>query len=89
MTDKRPRVRISFKYNRVTGEIEEFIVDDQARTASEAYHTATAAAVARLLGRHPEIEDAGPIHLTRIEPEVVFPSEPATPASDAAPEGQE
>jgi len=57
---KRPRVRIRFKYNRETGEIEEFIIDDNAPTASEEYHDQVAQAIASLLGRTPGIADAGP-----------------------------
>lgn len=56
---KRPSVRISFKYNKETGEIEEFIIDDSAPTASEEYHDGVARAVSSYLGRAPEIEDAG------------------------------
>ena len=56
---KRPKNRVSFKDNKETGEIEEFIIDDDAETASEAYHDKVANLVARNLGAEPEIQDAG------------------------------
>ena len=59
MSEKRPRVRIRFRYNKETGEIEEFIIDDQAPAAPEAYHDKVARAIAGRLGRAPQIEDAG------------------------------
>ncbi len=59
MANQRPRVTIRFRYNLATGEIEEFIVDDQAVTASEAYHDQVARAVAGCLDRRPQISDAG------------------------------
>ncbi|MDX9954943.1 MAG: hypothetical protein RBT75_12640 [Anaerolineae bacterium] len=61
MNQTRPRVRIRFRYNIDTGEIEEFIIDDQAATASEAYHDKVAHALASRLSRDPAIEDAGPV----------------------------
>ncbi|HEY6190522.1 MAG TPA: hypothetical protein VIW80_22920 [Pyrinomonadaceae bacterium] len=72
---KRPPIRISFKYNKDTGEIEEFIVDDNAPTASEALHDKIAEAISSRLGRRPEIEDAGNVRLPQIEPRVI--EEPA------------
>jgi plasmid stabilization system protein ParE len=68
---KRPPIRISFKYNKDTGEIEEFIVDDNAPTASETLHNKIAEAISSRLGRRPEIEDAGNIRLPSIEPRVL------------------
>jgi len=68
---KRPRVRIRFKYNKDTGDIEEFIIDDNAPSASEEYHDKIAEAIAARLGSNPEIEDAGPIHLQQMEPQPV------------------
>jgi hypothetical protein len=61
MTNKRPPIRIRFKYNVDTGEIEEFIIDDNAATASETYHDKVAHAIARRLGNNPVIDDAGPV----------------------------
>ncbi len=57
---KRPRVRVRFKYNMDTGEIEEFIIDDNAPGASENYHDGVAEIIASRLSRNPEFEDAGP-----------------------------
>ncbi len=71
MSRKRPRVRIRFKYNKDTGEIEEFIVDDNAPAASEEYHDKVAHAIAGRLGRNPDVEDAGPVRLPQIEPRAV------------------
>lgn len=65
---KRPPIRISFKYNKDTGEIEEFIVDDNAPTASETLHNKIAEAISSRLSRRPEIEDAGNVRLPQIEP---------------------
>lgn len=71
MSEKRPRIRIRFKYNKDTGEIEEFIIDDSAPAASEAYHDKVAHTIAGRLARNPEVEDAGPIRLPQIEPRLV------------------
>jgi plasmid stabilization system protein ParE len=59
MSSNRPPVRISFKYNKDTGEIVEFIVDDNSPTASEEFHDRVAEAVATSLSRRAEIYDAG------------------------------
>lgn len=59
MSESRPPIRISFKYNKDTGEIVEFIVDDNSPTASEEFHDGIAQAVASSLGRRLEIQDAG------------------------------
>jgi hypothetical protein len=59
----RPPVRIRFKYNVDTGEIEEFLIDDNAPDRSEAYHDKVARAFASYLARRPDIEDAGSRHL--------------------------
>ncbi|HLN26519.1 MAG TPA: hypothetical protein VK395_02100 [Gemmataceae bacterium] len=56
----RPRINIRFRYNFATGEVEEFLIDDNAPDRSEAYHDQVAQAVAGLLTRNPEIIDAGP-----------------------------
>ena len=57
MPDRSP-IRVRFRYNLETGDIE-FIVDDTDPGASEEYHEKVAAAIARFLERHPEIQDAG------------------------------
>ncbi|MCK5680203.1 hypothetical protein KAI46_05260 [bacterium] len=60
--NKRPPVKIKFKYNLETGEIEQFIVDDNAVGASEEYHDQVALAIGDLLSRKAELVDAGPRH---------------------------
>jgi hypothetical protein len=59
----RPKVSIRFKYNVDTGEIEEFLVDDNAPERSDEYHDKVARTLAGLVARRAEIEDAGPRHL--------------------------
>jgi len=68
MEKKRPPVRIRFKYNVDTGEIEEFIIDDNAVSAGEEYHDKVAKSVAARLGRNPDITDAGPVRLPEAVP---------------------
>ena len=65
MSNKRPGVKIKFKYNLDTGEIEEFIIDDSAPAASEDYHDKVANLIAQKFARNPEITDAGPIRHTQ------------------------
>jgi len=60
MADKRPPVKIKFRFNLETGTVEQFIVDDNAVGASEDYHDRVALAVGDLLARNVEIRDAGP-----------------------------
>ena len=53
--------RVRFRFNKVTGEIEEFLVDDQDRRLPEAEHDRIAAEVARMVAVSPGItpvEDA-------------------------------
>lgn len=57
MVDPRPPIKIRLKINKLTGAIEELIVDDQARLASEDYHDKVAELVARALGKHADILD--------------------------------
>ncbi len=54
---QRPPVRVRFRYNVDSGEIEEFVVDDNAPDRSEDYHDKMAQAFAGRLGRHPDIEE--------------------------------
>jgi len=61
MPKDQPPIRVTFKYNIDTGDIEEFIIDDNAASASEDYHNKVADLIALRLGRNPEIKDAGPI----------------------------
>ena len=58
---RRPPVRVRFRYNVDTGEIEEFLVDDNAPDRSEDYHDKVAQTFASQLGRNAQIEDAGRI----------------------------
>jgi hypothetical protein len=60
MASERPRVKVRFKFNEVSGEIEELIIDDAAPDRSEKYHDDTARAIAERLGPKAEIRDAGP-----------------------------
>ncbi len=59
MGDGRPPIKIRLKINKVTGEIEELIVDDQARLSPEEYHDKVAALVARALGKKADVIDTG------------------------------
>jgi len=59
MSKKRPPFRIRFKYNIDTGDVEEFIIDDNARAASESYHDKVANQIASKLARNPDVLDAG------------------------------
>lgn len=70
---KRAPVRISFKYNKDTGEVVEFIVDDSTPEASEEYHDKVAEAISSRLSRSPDIRDAGHI-LHEEEPPTVVTS---------------
>lgn len=47
--------RVRFRFNKVTGEIEEFLVDDQDRRLPEAEHDRIAAEVARMVAVTPGI----------------------------------
>jgi hypothetical protein len=60
-TPKRTPVTIRFRYNKESGEIEDFIIDDNTPNASEESHDKIADLIARQLGAKPDIEDAGPI----------------------------
>ncbi len=80
MSGKRPPVKIKFKYNLETGDIEQFIVDDNAAGASEEYHDRVALAIGDLLAHRSEIEDAGPRHavlgsLGKKDPDVIKKTE--------------
>lgn len=70
MDTKRPPVRIHFKYNIDTGDIEEFIIDDNAPAASEDYHDKIAKTIANELGHEPDIIDAGPVRLPQTQPQI-------------------
>jgi hypothetical protein len=55
----RKPITIRFRFNKDTGQIEEFLIDDGDRLAPEQYHNQIAAAIAGRLFRRPQIEDAG------------------------------
>jgi len=68
MSERKP-VTIRFRFNKDSGEIEQFLIDDGDRAAPEEYHNKIARAIAGRLFRRPQIEDAG------VEP---IPEIPAT-----------
>ena len=47
--------RVRFRFNKLTGEIEEFLVDDQDRQLPESEHDRVAAEVARMVAVNPGI----------------------------------
>ena len=59
-TPKKP-VRIRFRFNKESGEIEDLIVDDNTPNASESFHDQVAELIASQLGAKAVIRDAGPI----------------------------
>ncbi len=50
--------RVRFRFNRLTGEVEEFLVDDQDRSLPEAEHDRIAAEVGRAVSRRPLVTEA-------------------------------
>ncbi len=48
---------VRFRLNKLTGEVEEFLVDDQDQNLPEAEHDRIAAEVARVITRHPLIHE--------------------------------
>jgi len=58
MSERKP-VTIRFRFNKDSGEIEQFLIDDGDRAAPEEYHNKIARAIAGRLFRRPQIEDAG------------------------------
>lgn len=76
--------RVRFRLNKVTGEVEEFLVDDQDRRLPEAEHDRIAQAVGQLLERLPlitEVEGAAPVVTTHTAQPV---AEPETPQAEPA-----
>ncbi len=57
---KRPPIRVRFRFNVDTGDLE-LIIDDDSPDRSDAYHDQVAEAIASYLARNPDIEDAGAI----------------------------
>ena len=56
----RPAIRVRFRFNIDTGEID-FIIDDVSPDRSEEYHDKVARAIASYLDRNSDILDAGAI----------------------------
>jgi hypothetical protein len=52
--------RVRFRFNKVTGEVEELLVDDQDRRLPEAEHDRIASEVGELLAVDPRIHEAQP-----------------------------
>ncbi len=73
MSERQP-ITIRFRFNKETGQIEEFLVDDGERSAPESYHDQFTRLVAGELFRNPQIEDAGADAVHRI-PSTVNPQE--------------
>jgi hypothetical protein len=48
---------VRFRINKITGEVEEFLVDDQDRTLPEAEHDRIATVVAQTITRNPMIHE--------------------------------
>lgn len=63
---------IRFRMNKITGEVEEFLVDDQDRNLPEAEHDRIAAEAARVISRHPLIHEVtGPVIMdSEVRPDV-------------------
>ncbi|KPA18888.1 hypothetical protein MHK_000894 [Candidatus Magnetomorum sp. HK-1] len=64
MEKQRPKIKVKFKYNIETGEVEEFIIDDHLPDANEEYHDNIAKIVAENICCQPDIQDAGYIRQT-------------------------
>ncbi len=69
--------RVKFRFNKVTGEVEEFLVDDQDRRLPEAEHDRIASDVGRLIAENPRIIEVPP---GQAQPNVPLPEgkEPET-----------
>ena len=52
--------RVRFVMNKVSGEVEEFLIDDQDRNLPEAEHDRLAAAIGGLIARNPALSVAPP-----------------------------
>lgn len=65
---------VRFRFNKLTGEVEEFLVDDQDRNLSEAEHDRIAADVGRFVAQNPRVVEvvntaaARPVSVTGEEP---------------------
>jgi hypothetical protein len=77
MSERKP-ITIRFRFNKETGQIEEFLIDDGDRTASEAYHDQIAHILAGELFRTPHIEDAGIVRANQATRSALPPQEVPT-----------
>ena len=69
-------VKVHFRFNKATGEVEEFLVDDADRTLPEAEHERVALAFGRVVARFPELVEVGPEAPPPPEPEPPIPDDP-------------
>lgn len=83
MSERRP-ITIRFRFNKETGQIEEFLIDDGDRTAPEAYHDQIARMIAGELFRRPQVEDAGAESVERIPSAVQPEAEPRRTRQEGA-----
>ncbi len=58
-SQKRPPIRVHFRYNLESGEVEELLIDDNAPGRTDDYHDKVADLIASRLGRDFLIEDIG------------------------------
>lgn len=75
--------RVRFRFNKATGEVEEFVVDDGDRTLPEAEHDRIATAVGERIAARPrviEVRPGSPIIERRASRPEATPEE--TPATD-------
>lgn len=52
--------QVRFRFNKLTGEVEEFYVDDLDRSLSEAHHDEVAVDIGRVIARRPTVVEAHP-----------------------------
>lgn len=79
-------VQVRFRFNKLTGEVEEFTVDDQNRQLSEAEHERIAGDVGRMISRRPLLSEVEPL----AEPKALAPGETSTlvQESESTPEAE-
>lgn len=59
-------VRVRFRFNKRTGEVEEFLVDDQDRRLPEHIHDEVALEVGGVVVPFPEIQEVQPVARARV-----------------------
>jgi hypothetical protein len=58
-------IHVQFRFNKITGQVEQFVVDDQDRTLTEDEHDRIATDVATTVARNPAISElTGPLPAT-------------------------